>query len=319
MLQDSVTLISKDCGDGEEYVRQHRHRSARLLIALQKHGNPVNEFMADPNMWSNEDISPEMRSVDLRLPSDMNLVLSSDQYVKDERFNLQMLIYASFVCEPGTEYLDTNPLDDPGIDDLIKISSQGRSSNIALASPRNAANQSDVFSRLPTELRQIVAAMLPWKDLVNLRIASATFTAIPQSYFQHLVRTQMPWMWELDSLPAKEVNWYGLWCKFSSADGGSGEDEKKRIWGRRQLMQLTERTNRMLDEDETGELQATMYADAMTSGREHIMRQFRALRGIGMWQNDKKATELRGLRNRRRIYGEIERILDRIQEIREVQ
>ena len=152
--------------------------------------------------------------------------------------------------------------------------------------------------------------------MVNLRIASASFTEVPQSYFQRLIQRDMPWVWEVESLPAKEVNWYNLWMNLASADGGSCEDEKKRLWARRQLMQLTERIERMLDDDETVENQAKACADAGTQGREHIMKQWRALKGIGMWKNDKKGTELRGLRSRRRIYGAIEQILDRIDRIK---
>jgi hypothetical protein len=54
----------------------------------------------------------------------------------------------------------------------------------------------------------------------------------------------------------------------------------------------------------------------MERGNEHIMKQFRVLKKTGYWENDKKATELKGLRNRRRIWSDLDGILDRVEEMR---
>jgi hypothetical protein len=169
---------------------------------------------------------------------------------------------------------------------------------------------------LPVEIRRLITEALPRKDVVSLRVASSSFTELPQSYFHHLIKAEMPWVWEVDSLSAQEVNWHRLWCELSAADGGSYVDEKKRVWARRQLKQLRDRVELMLDNDETGENQAKMYQQAMERGNEHIMKQFRVLKKTGYWENDKKATELKGLRNRRRIWSDLDGILDRVEEMR---
>ena len=59
-----------------------------------------------------------------------------------------------------------------------------------------------------------------------------------------------------------------------------------------------------------------MFAQAMEQGQEHIMKQFRVLNKMQFWGGDKKATELRGLRNRRRIWNDLEGILDRVEKLR---
>lgn len=193
-------------------------------------------------------------------------------------------------------------MDVPGLDELIKFGSEGRVSDIAFSSPRTAPTTRDVFSTLPVELRRAIAESLPRKDLANLRIASATFTELRQSYFHHLIKTEMPWVWEIDALPADEVNWHGLWCKLSAADGSSYGDEKKRVWARRYLRTL-------FDRSAAGDLNRE-------EAPAEVMRLFRILKQRGTWP-DTKATELRGLRNRRRIYGDIERILTAIQDERD--
>ena len=40
----------------------------------------------------------------------------------------------------------------------------------------------------------------------------------------------MPWVWEVEHLSPKQVDWYRLWCKLKAADGGSCIDEKERQW-----------------------------------------------------------------------------------------
>jgi hypothetical protein len=46
------------------------------------------------------------------------------------------------------------------------------------------------------------------------------------------------------------------------------------------------------------------------------MKQFIVLKTTGYWENDKKATELKGLRNRRRIWSDLDGILDRVEDMR---
>jgi hypothetical protein len=257
----------------------------------------------NPHTWNRFDGFPQ--------PTDLGIVLRGEEW---SRLDVRMVL--RYFHEPGTEYLAADPMNVPGLDELITTGSQGRVSDVAFSSPRDPTQTQDVFSILPVEIRRVILEALPRKDVVNLRIASSNFTVLPQSYFHHLIKTEMPWVWEVDSLSAQEVNWHGLWCKLSAADGSSYVDEKKRVWARRQLKQLTDRVELMMEKDETGENQAEMYQQAMERGKEHIMKQFRVLKKMRFWENDKKATELKGLRNRRRIWSDIDGILDHVEEMR---
>ena len=231
--------------------------------------------------------------------------------------DLGIVLQDEYECHPGTEYLAADPMNIPGLDELIKAGTEGRVSDIAIHLPRESSQSQNVFSTLPIELRRLLAESLPRKSLANLRIASATFTELPQSYFHHLVKTEMPWVWEIEDLPANEVNWYGLWCKLSAADGGSYEDEKKRVWARRQLRQLIDRVEADLERqgvDRESSEWHKLSKEGTEKAKEEVMKVFRVLNRQGVWP-DKRATELRGLRNRRRIYCDIETTLTRIQHL----
>jgi hypothetical protein len=234
--------------------------------------------------------------------------------------DLGIVLQDEYECHPGTEYLAADPMNIPGLDELIKAGSEGRVSDVAFSPPRTASKTRDVFSTLPIELRRTIAELLPRKDVANLRIASANFTELPQSYFHHLIKTEMPWVWEIEDLHASEVNWYGLWRKLCTADGGSYEDEKKRVWARRHLKKVTDRAKAEVErqgrERENSEWVKLLGA-AIEKAKEEVMNVFKILNRQGVWP-DKKATELRGLRNRRRIYCDIERILTRIQVLQEM-
>ena len=275
----------------------------------KKHGN-LNNGLSPKFVWAEHSPRTWTRFDGIPQPTDLGIVLRDEVY---SRLDVRMVV--RYMHEPGTEYLAVDPVNVPGLDELIVAGSQGRVSDIALSSPRASVQAQEVFSVLPVEIRKIILKALPRKDVVNLRIASSTFTEVPQSYFHYLIKAEMPWIWEIDSLSAQEVNWHGLWCKLSAADGGSHVDEKKRVWARRQYVQLEDRTEFMLDNDETRENQATKYQQAMEIGKNHIMKQFRVLNKMQFWGNDKKATELKGLRNRRRIWRDIDGILDRVEEM----
>lgn len=298
------------CGCFETSVYHLQKCDDRALTHGQHYGNLHND-LSPKDPWTADTSRAWTRFDGLPQPTDLGIVL---EYVMSKA-NLSPMEYS---CQPGTEYLATDPMSVPGLESLIQSGSEGRTSDIVFKLPKDEPPTPDVFSKLPIELRRMIAEALPSKDFGNLRIASAAFTEVPQSYFHNRIKREMPWVWEIDSLPlpANEVNWFGLWTKLASADGGSYEDEKKRVWARRQLRQLKDRVERMIDGEETGENQAGMYEQAMESGKEHIMKQFRALKDVGMWKNDKKATELRGLRNRRRIYCDVEEMLTRIRELR---
>ena len=69
------------------------------------------------------------------------------------------------------------------------------------------------------------------KDIANLRLASATFRALPYTLFRRLLFEDMPWLWEARDMPIGETDWHDLYCttKFCWL-GLKGLQNRKRIW-----------------------------------------------------------------------------------------
>lgn len=101
----------------------------------------------------------------------------------------------------GDEFLAADPLHIPALIALFKaaVRPQGsfdvRSSPFT-ACPTTSSHKSDVFARLPEELRDIVLSELISKDIANLRLASRTFRHLPATLWHDLMTKEMPWIWE---------------------------------------------------------------------------------------------------------------------------
>jgi hypothetical protein len=135
----------------------------------------------------------------------------------------------------GTEYLAANPVDVPELTSLLESCHTESSSDVVFNPPLVSATPAahDPFRALPPELCAMLLEMLEIRDVANLRLCSRTFSQLPQTYFKHLIRREMPWVWELHdkhsgSEPKRGVDWFALWNQLSASDGGSCADEKKR-------------------------------------------------------------------------------------------
>lgn len=70
----------------------------------------------------------------------------------------------------------------------------------------------------------------PW-DVTDLRLCSEAFSQLPQTFFKHLTRREMPWVWELQDIHSgskRSIDQLGLWNALSVDDGGSCVDKKNR-------------------------------------------------------------------------------------------
>ena len=199
-----------------------------------------------------------------------------------------------YYCEPGTEYLVSDPIEVPGMADLLGacMSDNGSSSNVVFATPASDLSEFDPFSQLSFELCQMLIDHLSRADVASMRSVSKRFTQLPQSYFRRLVDTEMPWIWELDTAQTINVDWYKLWCRLFEADGGTGTDEKERGSMRR-----------------TGQWQSRLYG-ADSEPQAELKARYEAI----MWplKND---LVLSGLRNRRRIWQDIQEMVRRIERL----
>ena len=191
---------------------------------------------------------------------------------------------------PGTEYLVANPVHIQGLDELLqacildKAAPQKRVAFTTLTSPVTAR---DPFAALPPELKLMVLLNLGVRDVCNLRLASRSFVQLPLKFFREAVRA-MSWVWEQERLEGKSVDWHLLCLKLSQADGRPDRDQAER-----ERLYCHEARLERYDYGYSGK-------DLCAPGPH--------------WP---KPTELRGLRNRRRIYNDIQEIFDRIDALEE--
>lgn len=101
----------------------------------------------------------------------------------------------------GDEFLAANPLQIPALTALLQAASRppecfnARSSPSAACSMTSPQN-SDLFARLPEELRDSMLSQVTSKDLANLRLASRTFHHLPVTSWHDLMKKELPWIWE---------------------------------------------------------------------------------------------------------------------------
>ncbi|KAH7384778.1 hypothetical protein BKA64DRAFT_681415 [Cadophora sp. MPI-SDFR-AT-0126] len=158
--------------------------------------------------------------------------------------------------EPGNEFLAANPVEIPGFSMLLKKSEREFIYEGGKKLPYNASrgvftfayktdrdtfkglhktppprNSSDIFSRLPNELRYMVIAQLSAKDIANLRLVTPAYRQLPFSVFSGLISHEMPWLWEAHGLPVGNTDWYFLYTKIKFAwQNLKGVRNRKRIW-----------------------------------------------------------------------------------------
>ncbi|CAG9948369.1 unnamed protein product [Clonostachys rosea f. rosea IK726] len=101
---------------------------------------------------------------------------------------------------PGSEFLAANPCFVPALPPIIASATVNydvlyKHSNISPVDP--SKNQgSDSLSRLPIEIRLHLASLLNASDFANLRLVSRTFHNLPQSFYRSFIHRELPWLWE---------------------------------------------------------------------------------------------------------------------------
>ncbi|KAI6903467.1 hypothetical protein KC318_g6973 [Hortaea werneckii] len=166
---------------------------------------------------------------------------------------------------------------------------------------------------LPSELQHILLEQLSRQDVANLRLVSPAFKQLPQSYFRHLVETEMPWLWEVSELPKHLIDFYRLWCRLHEADGGSQQDLHEREWLERTPKR---KLNALRDELESkgSSMSAAEWEERAPKLKEEGDADIQAGYENGMWRR-KPTNVLLGLRNRRRIWQDLDVIVRMISEL----
>lgn len=220
--------------------------------------------------------------------------------------------------EPGSEYLVANPLYVPGLPALLldavkgygdsglpgsknRIDSPQPTQGHAALSPTGRA---DCLSSLPSEIRLLIVGFLGSDDITSLRAASRTFTVLPNDVWYRLVRREMPWLWEAWN-EAECVHESLPWTTLTTAE-------------LRRTLQARSRYSTALTED----LYMTRSdAEKAMENQFPLVHfapdQIKLSRGDTDWHHvftgvKRNWNKLKGLRNRQRIWVDIEEIVRRI-------
>jgi hypothetical protein len=229
----------------------------------------------------------------------------------------------------GDEYLAANPLYIPG---LASIFDAARAKDPAF-SPQNSAfaplrssstsimrglntETEDRFLLLPQELREHIVDYLDSKEITALRLTSRAFHDLPVSLWYKLLRREMPWLWELYSAHKPS-----FWTALEVLDLKRGTKERgewTEVMDRRRDIISYEipEIGEEWEEDQPGFL-----------GIDPVRKAERMAEGVGkmldregtnwyLLYKEIRMAKLKGLRNRERIWRDVERIVGQIQILR---
>lgn len=236
-------------------------------------------------------------------------------------------------CMPGSEYLVANPVFVPGLKALFETAiSSEESFNVQHSPFQDVLSEKldvtyethDPFLVLPAELRQAVVWNLDSRDVANLRLASRAFYHLPISLWHRLMVREMPWIYEAwcdDPTPYH-------WAMANASD-------LKQIREQREAYTTERRRRAEILQDHDLELYAAWEANEPktppwfnTPGFQAQLQQStdmkRAVAPIKLprertnWYRlytDIKANEMtvKGLRNRKRIWMNVEHIVAQVE------
>ncbi|KAK2742855.1 hypothetical protein FQN55_007639 [Onygenales sp. PD_40] len=213
--------------------------------------------------------------------------------------------------EPGKEYLAANPLYVPNLPAILRSAIKNDEDNFSsqnsafsVSQPTTGSKESqgtaeyhsrtDPLQSLPQEIRLLIIDQLPSRDIANLRLASRAFRQLPISLWYHLVREEMPWLWE-------------AW------DDGECDNHTPSFWTTNTAADLS----RIMKGSPKSRNEITA-ADIVASGTA-MPEQIKLPRDKTNWYQlyveiRRNWGQLKGLQNRERIYKDVEEIIRRIEE-----
>lgn len=241
----------------------------------------------------------------------------------------------------GLEYLAANPLFIPSLEPILRAAihteESFNSEHSAFEIPNSVSHHhntrsklkpysEDPFSTLPAELRLQILSHLSSRSIANLRLCSRSFRHLPISLFRQLLCAELPWLWEVWSKDSPY-----LWATVTPAQMEAlAEKEKAKIEAREaederlQFIRnvIGEEMPELLDffdkrEKELLENREDLVADSVKSRKRvaafegglppHQTNWYEVYCGITRnWK------DLKGLRNRERIWKDCEEIARRI-------
>ena len=221
---------------------------------------------------------------------------------------------------------------------------------ICTAAAAEVPAEKDIFSRLSYDETSSILALLSIEDVANLALASPTMRRLPQSLFRELVLRDLPWLWEawcgmdyawLSTTTAKDVE--AADAKFQAEQTAildairvlekEQEEEEEEAGGekgkekQRHDAAIAALTAKLSSIRRAGvEARQPVPAPQLRADTTDWFRLYRAIGGTGTG-NGKETTrwgphdrdhgrQLKGLRNRRRIWADCQSILDAMKSLR---
>ncbi|KAM0465751.1 hypothetical protein ACHAPV_001808 [Trichoderma viride] len=238
-----------------------------------------------------------------------------------------------WICMPGSEYLVANPVFVPGLKDIFEASmSNGEGFNVRHSPFQDGVSENgdvgheaqDPFLMLPAELRQAVVWNLGSKEIASLRLASRAFYHLPISLWHRLMVREMPWIYE-------------AWCEDPTPYhwAMANASDLKQMREQREAYTVERRRRAEILQDHDVELYAAWEANEPKSPPWFATPEFqaqlqqsadikRAMAPVKLprektnWYRlytDIKANEMtiKGLRNRKRIWMNVEHIVAEVE------
>lgn len=247
-----------------------------------------------------------------------------EQEVRDE--NVSRCSEQNWRHENGTEYLVANPLWVPELptllDQVVILDPSFNVRNGAFEIRQGGPTQTpgDPFNVLPHELDIEILTHLSSSDIARLRLASRKFRQLPIFLWHDLLMREMPWLWEIwNSTP------YSRWACTSAQEleAADHRDNKAREYVRdyvrivtEELPELTDTMNDALAAYEEKADQDARHASTVRPYHlPHDKTNWFAL--YTLVTRHMRLGNLKGLRNRRRVWKDCEEILRRIAKYRE--
>lgn len=227
----------------------------------------------------------------------------------------------------GGEYLAANPVFVPGLNDLLRpaistdpsfSAEKGAFSSNLHQAKSGTASSNDPFLRLPQELKFYILNHLSSPDIAHLRLSSRAFYQLPISFWHRLLLEEMPWLYEVYATSAPSS-----WARVTASQLKARQEAKNahaaQLQGYRdvigqempEILEAWERAEPAFEEVAAaagGPLEIPELPVLLPKDRTNWYLVYRNVAVHGK--------RMKGLRNRRRIWTDVEEIVRRIERYR---
>jgi hypothetical protein len=214
----------------------------------------------------------------------------------------------------GSEFLVANPVHIPALRDILERATKTEGddfdnmedtfSKISVVSTSN--KREDIFTTLPQELRNDILDHLPSKDIANLRRTSSSFRGLSNKLWRRLVLEDMPWLWE-----AWCERHYPLWA-CTTVD---------KLESHERSMRAKSKASLALPDEQRTAMKAKIRRARKNFRKPKPAQLLDPIRTDWQWlycELERERMNIKGLRNRERIWVNLVLVVKGTEESREV-